>query len=539
MRLLILIGLLHAAGMCRAQDDSTRLQVSVLNENGEPTAARAWVEANNRRLFTPSDTKSATVYSRDESFSFDGSFIINVPAVTAVLHVEKGKEYLPVDLQLNLKSNEDTTRTVQLKRWIDMPSKGWYSADLHVHLGHNDTRVLKQLALADDVHLIPAFTYWLRGRGVWFAEWPDKETTLPLRIDDRHIITRNNLEIERINRQSEPGGTVGATFLYNLNQPVSASEHGEHFPTDTDLCRGALKHSPDVVFDSDKPSWAESVVGAALGTLHTMQVCHNHYSRRKTLDGGWGMIGPLAPDESNLAAKDGLFHRTDKLYHRFLNCGFRLGVSGGSAIGVMPMPTGWHRVYARVEGEFTAEKMWRAIKSGRSFATTGPMLFMKVGDQEVGATIDRASAITEPLNVSTKVKSMDALEAVEIIHNGKVLKRVDMRNQSLLINHTLGAQLLPQRSGWIASRALYRAPNGRLRQAHASPVYVTIDGKPVAFAEDARYMLRWLDVLEKIARSDSNRFPDPKSRDQVLRTYAEAGKKHEEIIRSAVGIWGD
>ena len=124
VRLLILIGLLHAAGMCRAQDDSTRLQVSVLNENGEPTAARAWVEANNRRLFTPSDTKSATVYSRDESFSFDGSFIINVPAVTAVLHVEKGKEYLPVDLQLNLKSNEDTTRTVQLKRWIDMPSKG-------------------------------------------------------------------------------------------------------------------------------------------------------------------------------------------------------------------------------------------------------------------------------------------------------------------------------------------------------------------------------------------------------------------------------
>ena len=167
------------------------------------------------------------------------------------------------------------------------------------------------------------------------------------------------------------------------------------------------------------------------------------------------------------------------------------------------------------------------------------MLFMKVGDQEVGATIDRASAITEPLNVSTKVKSMDALEAVEIIHKGKVLKRVDMRNQSLLINHTLGAQLLPQRSGWIAARALYRAPNGRLRQAHASPVYVTIDGKPVAFAEDARYMLRWLDVLEKIARSDSNRFPDPKSRDQVLRTYAEAGKKHEEIIRSAVGIWGD
>jgi len=66
---------------------------------------------------------------------------------------------------------------------------------------------------------------------------------------------------------------------------------------------------------------------------------------------------------------DGLFHRTNSLYYRLLNCGFRLGVSGGSAIGVKAMPTGFNRAYAKIDGPLTAEKMWTAIKSGRSFAT--------------------------------------------------------------------------------------------------------------------------------------------------------------------------
>ena len=216
-----------------------------------------------------------------------------------------------------------------------------------------------------------------------------------------HLITRNNIEVERIEREAAPGATIGATFLFNLNQPVTAARYGEHFPTDAELCRVARHHSPGAVFDSDKPSWAETVIGAALGMLDTVQVCHNHYYRLSTGPGGYGMIGPLAAGESNAAVGDGLFHRTNALYYRFLNCGFRLGVSGGSAIGVKAMPTGHHRVYAHIEGPITATKMWESIKAGRTFATTGPMLTLSANGNGIGSTISIDSGSPQPVKIRT------------------------------------------------------------------------------------------------------------------------------------------
>jgi hypothetical protein len=50
-------------------------------------------------------------------------------------------------------------------------------------------------------------------------------------------------------------------------------------------------------------TWAETPVGAALGVYDVAQICHNHYHRSATLHGGWGMIGPLAPDEKDLAER--------------------------------------------------------------------------------------------------------------------------------------------------------------------------------------------------------------------------------------------
>jgi hypothetical protein len=73
-----------------------------------------------------------------------------------------------VDHKIALGNDETVEQTITLERWIDMPSEGWYSADLHVHLGHDNVRTLQQLVLADDVHLVPSFTYWLRGQGeIW------------------------------------------------------------------------------------------------------------------------------------------------------------------------------------------------------------------------------------------------------------------------------------------------------------------------------------------------------------------------------------
>lgn len=521
---------------------NSRVSIRIVDERGKVTPARVWIQTGGTRLFIPSAPDTATVYARDRSFSCDGLFSMEIPAGNAVFHIEKGKEYIPVDYKIRVEACKTIEETIQLKRWINMPSEGWYSADLHVHLGQDNPRILRQLALADDVHLVPAFTYWLRGRGeTWSPQWPAGIDNKPTIIDQTHIITRNNIEIERIAQTAAPGASIGATFLFNLNRPVTAEQYGEHFPTDSALCRAAQIHSPDVVLDSDKPSWAETVIGAALDALDTIQVCHNHYHRDATLPGGWGMIGPLGAGESNFAVNDGLFHRTDSLYYRFLNCGFRLSVSGGSAIGVMPVPTGYHRVYAKINGAFTANKLWEAIKEGRSFATTGPMLTIDAGGQTMGATISRSWTENKQIKIVTTVRSIEALESLQIIHNGRVVASLNLLKDkpSPVLQRELMHELLPQRSGWVAARAIFRAPDGLLRQAHTSPIYVSVENKPIAFVEDAEYMLRWIEVLTDIAQSQPDRFPTTAAQEDLLATYGEARVKYEQIVNDAKRHWGD
>lgn len=519
---------------CPAVASDGQIRVRITDTHGELLPARAWVDAGGRRLFHPLAPESATPYQRDRSFSCDGEFTIAAPAGRAIIHVEKGKEFTPIDVAVDVPSGGVAEKTVALTRWVDMPARGWYSADLHVHFGNDNPRILRQLALADDVHLIPSFTYWLRGtEKSWRDAWPGDEFTRPIRIDGQHLITRNNIEIERIGRSAVTGGTVGATFLYNLTQPVTADRFGFLFPTDAELCRVARRHSPDSVFDSDKPSWAETVIGAALGQLDTIQVCHNHYHRLTTIPGGWGMIGPLEPGESNADVGDGLFHRTNSLYYRLLNCGFRLGVSGGSAIGVMPLPAGYNRTYAQIDGPLTAEKLWAAIRDGRTFATSGPMLSLTADGQPIGSTLSLTSGNDHSVAVRAVVESIDKLESLELVHNGAVVHSVNLTSQTEMpIRAVAEFSLKPDRSGWVAARALFRAPDGLLRQAHTSPVYISVDDQPVASAADARYMLRWIQRLEEIANLP-DRFPNEDARRGVLEIYAEARLRYEEVLAAS------
>ena len=97
----------------------------------------------------------------------------------------------------------------------------------------------------------------------------------------------------------------------------------------------------------------------------------------------------------------------------------------------------------------------------------------------------------------------------------------------------------PTRSGWIASRAFYRAPDGLLRQAHTSPVYLLIDDKPTAFAKDATYMLRWIEILATFARDQPDRFPSSVVQQEVLLDYEAARERYKQILGDAERYWGD
>ena len=72
-----------------------------------PLPCRAWVCSGEERFFNPV-TKSCTPYARDRSFSCDGHFRIRVPAGKAVIHIERGKEYFPIDKEIIIVENQTT-----------------------------------------------------------------------------------------------------------------------------------------------------------------------------------------------------------------------------------------------------------------------------------------------------------------------------------------------------------------------------------------------------------------------------------------------
>ncbi len=518
------------------------LKVRIIGADGTMLPARAWVEnATGERFFRPSAPNTASPYQPDRSFSCDGWFEMKLPPGPIMVHVEKGKEFVPVNQSCTVPAGASVESTVVLERWVNMAEKGFYSADLHVHFGHDAPPVLRQLSLADDLNLIPAFTYWLQGNekeiNLSWPDWPDGSVT---RVDASHFISRNNLEIERITRRDDATLGIGAAFLFNLKAPLAAKRFYARYPANAKLALEAKAASPDSVIDADKTTWAESVVGAALGAYDVAQICHNHYHRFATLAGGWGMVGPLTPEEKPLNASNELFRRTTTQYYHWLNCGIKIGVSGGSAMGVMPVPAGYCRTYAKVEGEFTPAKFWAAVKAGRTFATSGPMLVFQVNGQEMGATLHLAAQDSAPLEITARLQSIEAIDTIELIENGQVIvqERSSLTRSTSAIDQTFHWKIVPHRSCWYAVRALYTASDGHTRLAHTSPIYVTLDDKPIAVKASAEYLLHWIDQLDSVAKMPG-RFQSDADRDETLQLYSQARAVYERAAASAKADWGD
>ena len=74
---------------------------------------------------------------------------------------------------------------------------------------------------------------------------------------------------------------------------------------------------------------------------------------------------------------NGAYEFAVPLWHRLLNCGFRLPASAGTDVflnrlrGRLP---GGDRAYVRLDGAFSYDAWVKGLKAGRSFVTNGPML---------------------------------------------------------------------------------------------------------------------------------------------------------------------
>jgi len=202
------------------------------------------------------------------------------------------------------------------------------------------------------------------------------------------------------------------------------------------------------------------------------------------------------------------------VWHRLLNLGFRIAAGAGtdamSNYASLRGPVGLNRVFLATKAATTAATptaLKQAIRSGHGFVTNAPLLGLTVAGAAPGDTLVLA-ATTDRVSVRAAVRSISPVPMIEILHNGKVLKRIKTDRSGRRADFS--GELKLERSGWLLLRAYNPEPHVLVQDLYAygstNPIWIEIPGKPLSAPDDAHYFLRWLDrVIDDAGkRSDYN-----------------------------------
>lgn len=508
-RIFLLLPLVVAFEFPAAAGDA-RLRIVIRDAGKQAVWARLEVRDNAGKMYQPRESAGVifdrTARNRPEVKPFyTGHFIargeatVEVPPGEYLVIAERGLEHARVQKHVAARAGQETRVEVAPRRWVDMARQGWWSADFHVHRPVEDALALVQ---AEELNLAVVFTMWNK-RNLW------ETRSLPadplLRAGPRHLASVMNAEDER-------GG--GAWMLHNLKRPPALGVEGRWFPQGKIFVEQA--RAQGAWFDMEKPFWWEAPVMMALAPPDSWGIVNNHFDQYGIHSAeAWGR----PRDQKQFPGPEGFVAYCLDLYYKYLNLGFKLPASAGSASGVLPNPVGQNRVYAYLgrDAGFDTAKFYDAVRKGRTFATNGPMLMLRVNGRLPGDTVELRKG--ETAQVGVEAFAREPIERIELVANGAVVDTV--RPQSGQTTMRWKRAINPAGRTWLAARC-FLAPDDTIRLAHTSPVYFSGPGAKWNARDDAKYFVRWIDELIAISESEKGRFKNEAERDDVLGIYRQA-----------------
>jgi hypothetical protein len=171
-----------------------------------------------------------------------------------------------------------------------------------------------------------------------------------------------------------------------------------------------------------------------------------------------------------------------KNYYTLLNCNFRLRPTAGTASGVHPVPLGFGRVYVHLDRTVDANAWLNGLSAGRSFVTTGPMLFVTLDGHEPGHPFRQATAVRRDYTLAGSFASATPLDRIEIVLNGGVartLRPANRRTERGSFESPFEISITIEGTSWVAVRGFEKLEDGRERFAHSAPFHVGVPGKPL------------------------------------------------------------
>ena len=516
MRILFAVLLLVCLSPIANSQQQRSISLNITDaDTRKPLAARVYLrdEAGKHYFVSPAAGQGSAVryekqnWNNKESIEYHTTVsphpvFAMVPPGKYVLTVERGKSYHPWQQEFEV-GDADVVVPVLLRRWVNMAQRGWYSGDTHIHRTIDE---LRNIILAEDLNVVFPLTNW-----VTFSDTPPSsgnknlEIKIPdelVKVDDNHVIWPRSTEYE-IFKVGETRHTLGALFVLGHKGALELT-----VPPWEPVVKAARKADPNVLFDMDKLAWPFAMTLPVIAPDATYELANNHIWRTEFGFKKWytptpGFMQP--PFGGTEGGERDWIDFTLGMYYTLLNCGFRMPPSAGTANGVHPVPAGFGRVYVHLPNGFDYQAWREGLQKGRSFVTTGPMIFATADGNEPGHVFQRshnAGNLPGPIPIRAEILSETPLTFGEVVINGVPEILLRTRNEKTpegAYRNVIDVSAAISRSGWFALRFWEDRPGGRVRYAHTAPWYVQVDNQPVRLrAEEKDYLVgRMRDEIQR------------------------------------------
>jgi hypothetical protein len=404
------VEILSADGRSIVPDDALPIFAdcgSVPVHNWLPWVARIQARWNRHR-------DVANPYTGTDQFYADGSVAAPVPVGRYTVTVSKGIEYRLTRAEVVVVEKQTEGLRLNLKRWIDLPSRGWWSADDHLHIPRPHPG------------LDPVIATWMQAEDVHVANllqmgWARDVHITPQRGFGSGSVYRRGDTLVLSGQENPRTHVLGHSIILG-------ARHWIDFP------RSYLLY--------DRFWTAAREQGGIAGLAH------------------WGLGG--AEEALAVWGHRDLLRFIEVLgagfpfYERWyeaLDLGIRIGPTAGTDYPCLASLPGRERFYTKLDARLEPDAWLPAVRLGRTFVTNGPVVDLTVDGVEVGG--EASLPAPGPVRVRGSVRfdpERDEVRRLELVRAGEVVRSVEHASSPGLFE--IDTEVDVERSTWFALRAL-------------------------------------------------------------------------------------